>query len=208
VHDTPRERPSLLAALRVPGLLVMSLTSATLTAIQTGVIVFLFPLYLVQRGGLGPEAVGLLASLSVLGRLVALWFSGSASSRSGRLRALVPGLAAYAVVLGSGPFLTHPVALAAWSVAIGAAAGFVAALPTAIVGDSTSPALHGVAIGWLRTITDSGQIVGPLVMGAAADVMGLPAPFHLGAALLALAAWQCWRHATAPSTAAALGDRS
>jgi MFS family permease len=203
-----RGRRSLVAALGVPGVLVMSGTSAALTAIQTGVLVFLVPLYLVQRGGLGPDVVGLFVSLSVLGRLLALWLGGSASSRSGRLRALVPGLVGYAVVLASGPFLTHPVALAGWSLAIGAAAGFVAALPVALVGDSTPPALHGVAIGWLRTMTDGGQILGPLVMGTLADVMGLAAPFHLGAALLVLAAWRCRRHATATSTAVATGDRS
>ena len=192
-----RERRPLLAALRVPGVLVMSLTSATLTAIQTGVLVFLFPLYLVSRGGLGPEAVGLLASLSVFGRLLALWFGGSASSRSGRLRALVAGLVVYAVVLGTGPLLVHPVALAVWSLAIGAAAGFVAVLPTALVGDLTPAALHGPAIGWLRTMTDSGQILGPLVMGILADAIGLSSPFEFGAALLIVAAWQCRRHATA-----------
>jgi MFS family permease len=183
----------------------MGLTSAALTAIQTGVLVFLFPLYLVNRGGLGPEGVGLLASLSVLGRLLALWFGGSASSPSGRLRALVAGLVVYALVLGTGPLLVHPVALAVWSLAVGAAAGFVAALPTALVGDLTPTTLHGVAIGWFRTITDSGQILGPLVMGLLADAIDLSGPFQLGAALLIIAAWQCRRLATATSAVVAGG---
>jgi MFS family permease len=200
----PRERRALSAGLRAPGVLVMGLTNATLIAIQTGVLVFLVPLYLVNRGGLGPEAVGLLASLTILGRLVALWFAGSASSPSGRLGALTAGLAVYAVVLGVGPLLVHPVALAVWSFAIGVAAGFVAALPTTLVGDLTPTALHGVAIGWLRTMTDSGQILGPLVMGLLADRAGISAPFEVGAALLVVAAWQCRRQAC--STTPVKGD--
>lgn len=183
------------AVLRAPGVLLIGLTSAVLTAIQTGILVFLFPLYLVNRGGLGPEAVGLLMSLSVLGRLLALWLGGSVSDRWGRLRVLIPGLLAYAALLGSLTFLTHPVGLGLWSLALGGAAGFVAALPTALIGDLVPPPWQGVAIGWLRTMTDSGQIVGPLVMGALADVVGLSAPFLLGAALLMATAWQCRRQA-------------
>src|SRR6266542_1787472 len=109
------DRRQLGAVLGTPGVRVMSVTNAVLTAIQTGVLVFLFPLYLVTRGGLGPEAVGLLTSVSILGRLVALWFGGSVSDRWGRMRVLIPGLLAYAALLGSLPFLVHPMVLALWS---------------------------------------------------------------------------------------------
>ena len=187
----PRDPCLLGEALRVPGVLLMGLTNAALIAIQTGVLVFLFPLYLVNRGGLGPEPVGLLVSLSVLGRLLALWLGGSVSDRWGPLRVLIPGLLGYAALLGSVAFLTHPMALGLWSLAMGGTAGFVAALPTALIGDQVPPALQGVAIGWLRTMTDSGQILGPLVMGALADAVDLSTPFLLGAALLVATAWRC-----------------
>jgi len=191
----------LTAILRTPGVLLMGAINATLIAIQTGVLVFLFPLYLVSRGGVGPEIVGLLISLSVLGRLLALWLGGTVSDRRGRMRVLIPGLLSYAALLGMLTFLTHPVVLGVWSLAIGAAAGFVAAIPTAVIGDQVSPPLQGVAIGWLRMMTDTGQILGPLVMGAFADAVDLSAPFLLGAALLTATAWQCRRQATAISAA-------
>lgn len=191
--------------LRTPGVLLMGVTNALLTAIQTGVLVFLFPLYLLTRGGLGPEAVGVVVSLSVLGRLMALGLGGSASDRWGRMRVLIPGLLVYALVLGSMSRLTHPAILGAGSLAIGAAAGFVAGIPTALTSDQVERPLQGVAIGWLRTMSDSGQIVGPLVMGALADAVDLSAPFVLGAALLAAAAWGCRRRATAVAAAAAAG---
>ncbi|PYM74781.1 MAG: hypothetical protein DME10_05765, partial [Candidatus Rokuibacteriota bacterium] len=43
--------------LRTPSVLLMGAVNATLIAIQTGVLVFLFPLYLVNRGRVGPETV-------------------------------------------------------------------------------------------------------------------------------------------------------
>lgn len=191
--------------LRTPGVLVMGVANAVLIAIHTGVLVFLFPLYLVDRVGVGPEAVGFFISLSVLGRLVALWFGGSSSDRWGRGRVLIPGLLIYAALLGALILLRHPVILAFWSLAIGAAAGLVAALPTAIIGDQVQPSLQGVAIGWLRMMTDSGQIVGPLMMGALADGMDLSTPFLMGSALLMIVAWQCRRQAKAMLTAVSAG---
>jgi len=189
------------AILRTPSVLLMGAINATLIAIQTGVLVFLFPLYLVNRGGVGPETVGLLVSLSVLGRLLALWLAGNVSDRRGRMLVLIPGLLSYAALLGTLTFLTHPVVLGAWSLAIGAAAGFVAAMPTAVIGDQVRPALQGVAIGWLRMMTDGGQILGPLVMGALADAVDLSTPFLLGAALLTAMAWRCRRQASGMSAA-------
>jgi MFS family permease len=171
----------------------MGLTSAVLTAIQTGVIVFLFPLYLSVRGRLGPEVIGIFVSLSVAGRLVALWIGGSVSDRWGRMPVLIPGLVAYALLLASLPVVTHPLGLGAWSLASGAAAGLVAPLPAALVGDRASPESRGVAIGWLRTLTDTGQILGPPLMGALADAVDLAAPFLCGTALLMAAAWLCHR---------------
>jgi MFS transporter, DHA1 family, multidrug resistance protein len=188
-----RDRRLLGVVLRMPGVVLMSLTNAALIGIQTGLLVFLYPLYLVERGGLRPETVGYLVSLSVLGRLLALWLGGSASDRWGRMRVLIPGLLAYVVLLGSLPLVAHPLWLGLWSLAIGGGAGFVAGLPTALIGDRVAPPLQGVAIGWLRTMTDSGHILGPLVMGALADAVHLSAPFLFAGALVSLLAWRCAR---------------
>ncbi len=195
LSQRPGDRRLLGSVLRTPGVLLMGVTNALLIAIQTGVLVFLFPLYLAKRASIGPEAIGVIISLSVLGRLAALWSGGGVSDRWGRLRVLVPGLLIYAVLLASVSLLTHPALLAVWSFSMGAAAGFVAAVPTALTSDQVPRPLQGVAIGWLRTMTDGGQILGPLVMGALADAIDLSAPFIVGAVLLAVAAWQCLRRA-------------
>lgn len=181
--------------LRVPGVLLMSVTNAALIAIQTGALVFLFPLYLAERGGMRPETVGYVVGLGMLGRLLALWLGGSASDRWGRLPVLVPGLLGYGVLLASLVLVTGPALLGLWSLMIGAGAGFVAGLPTAIVGDRVAPPLQGIAIGWLRTVTDTGMLVGPLVMGALADAVHLAAAFLAAGAIAAALGWRCHRHA-------------
>lgn len=195
----PRDRRVPVAAFRTPGILLMGVTNSLLIAIQTGVLVFLFPLYLAKRGGIGAGGVGFVVSLSVLGRLAALWLAGDVSDRWGRMRVLIPGLLIYAALLGSIAVVRDPVILGGLSFSIGAAAGSVAAIPTALVADQAPPEFRGVAIGWLRTMTDGGQILGPLMMGALADAIDLSAPFFFGAALLAAAAWCCRRRARAVS---------
>jgi MFS family permease len=187
----PLDRPTLAQVLRVPGVVLITVVNATLIAIQTGVLVFLFPLYLAERGGLRPDAVGYCLSLGVAGRLLTLWLGGSLSDRYGRPAVLIPGLAAYAIVLAAVASTTSPLLLALLSFAIGAGAGFVASLPTAIVGDRVPPETRGIAVGWLRSVTDAGMLLGPLAMGALADAAGLAAPFLCAAILLFVLATAC-----------------
>ena len=189
------------AIVGVPGVMLMSITNAALVAVQTGVIVFLFPLYLLERGHLAPEAVGYLVGVSVMGRLVALWVVTRLPDRWSRLPVLGFGLLGYAVVLASLPLVTHPLLLTIWSLLFGAGAGFVAGLPTAIIGDRVAPELHGIAVGWLRTLADAGMIVGPLVMGTLGDVGSLAAPFVCAAVLVCALAWPCCRLTAFPATA-------
>jgi MFS family permease len=188
-------RPRLDAVVRTPGVLLMGLASATLTAVQTGLLVFLFPLYLTERGRVPPEIVGSMIAIGVLGRLIALWLAGRAADRRDPRRLLAVGLVAYGALLGTLGVVTHPLLLGLWSLLIGAGSGFVGGLPTAIVGDRVAPALRGVAIGWLRTVTDAGMLVGPIVMGTLADAVHLNAPFLCAALVLCLLAWRCHRAA-------------
>jgi MFS family permease len=193
------ERRRLADTLRLPGVLHMCVVNAALVAIQTGALVFLLPLYLLERGGVRPDAVGYLSSLVILGRLLTLWLGGTLSDRWGRRRVLVPGLLALGGLLVTLGFVTHPVLLGLWTFAIGAGAGAVASLPTAIVGDLVPPAQQGIAIGWLRTVSDAGMLIGPLALGALADAVHLSAPF-VGAGMLAGGLAASCRRSSVPPT--------
>jgi MFS family permease len=180
---------------RVPGFVLMCCTNAALTGIQTGVIVFLLPLYLVERGRISPPAVGYLIALGVIGRLPGLWFAGRVSDHQVRMPRLARGLMAFGLVLATIVIVRDPVLLGVWSMLLGATAGFVASLPTTIIGDRVDPPLHGVAIGSLRTATDLGMLLGPLVMGPMADGVDLTVPFLVAGVILWALASACDRHA-------------
>jgi MFS family permease len=197
----PAHRHRLRTVVRVPGVMLMGTTNAVLVAVQTGVIVFLFPLYLLERGHLAPEVVGYLVGVSVTGRLLALWVVGRLPDHWNRLRFLGLGLLGYAVVLAGLPLVAHPLLLTLWSLMLGGGAGFVAGLPTTIIGFRVAPELHGIAVGWLRTLADAGMIVGPFVMGTLGDVGTLAAPFVCAAVLMCALAWPCYRLTFVPLTA-------
>jgi MFS family permease len=190
---------ALRTVIRIPGLVLASLTNAALMGLQTGVIVFLFPLYLVERGSFSPQTAGFLIALSVLGRLLALWIGGGVSDRRDRMSMLALGLLGLALVLGSLGLVRNPWLLGLWSVLIGAGAGFTAGLPTTIIGDRVDPSLHGIAIGWLRTVTDAGMLLGPLLMGPFADAFGLVAPFFVAGIVTCGLGWACHRQAATPT---------
>jgi hypothetical protein len=58
-----------------------------------------------------------------------------------------------------------------------------------MIGDRVGPERSGIAIGWLRTVTDTGMLIGPLVMGALADGLHPAAPFVVGGSVVCLLAW-------------------
>jgi MFS family permease len=87
------------------------------------------------------------------------------------------------------------VLLAVWSVFLGAGAGFVAGLPTTIIGDRVDASRHGIAVRWLRTAADAGMIAGPLVTGPLTDAIGLSRPFVLAGILSCGFALACYRDA-------------
>jgi MFS family permease len=186
---------ALRSVMRVPGVLLASLTNAALIGIQTGVVVFLFPLYLVERGSVSPQTAGFVIALGVLGRLLALWVGGGVSDRRDRMSLLARSLLGFGVVLGGLGAVGNPWMLGLWSVLIGAGAGFTAGLPTTIIGDRVDPSLHGIAIGWLRTVTDAGMMLGPLLMGPLADAFGIATPFLVAGIISCALAWACHRHA-------------
>jgi MFS family permease len=193
------ERRPLRHLVDVPGFVLMCCTNGAVMGIQTGVVVFLFPLYLVERGAMSPQTVGHLIALSVVGRLFALWLSGHMSDRRSRISMLALGLAAFGIVLGTLGLASGIAFFGLWSLLLGVTAGFVAGLPTTIIGDRVDSSLHGIAIAWLRTATDTGMLVGPLAMGALADTMDLTVPFRLAGIILCMLAFTCHRHALTTS---------
>jgi MFS family permease len=189
----PKQLPS------IPGFILMCSTNAAMAGIQAGVLVFLFPLYLAEWAAMSPEIVGYLIALGVAGRLIALWFAGSIRDQRLRIPMLVVGLVAFGLLLGTLVIVRNFVVLTLWSALLGAAGGFVAGLPTTIIGDRAEPSQHGAAIAWLRTATDTGMLLGPLLMGQLADGLDLSAPFIVAGFISCVLAAATYRHALSMS---------
>jgi MFS family permease len=185
---------------RVPGFVLMCSASTALAGIQTGVMVFLFPLYLADHAGMTAQTIGHLVAVGLAGRLIALWLAGSIRDRRARLCMLALGLAAFGLLLGTVVTVRGSALLVVWSFLLGGAGGFVAGLPTTIVGDRVDPGRHGAAVAWLRTATDAGMLLGPLVMGQLADARGLAAPFLLAGIVAFVLATACHRAVLRPPT--------
>jgi MFS family permease len=173
----------------------MCCSNATLAGIQTGVMVFLFPLYLAERAAMSPEKVGYLVAVGVVGRLTALWLAGRIRHQRARISMLALGLVSFGLLLGTFVIVKGSVLFTVWSLLMGGTGGFVAGLPTTIIGDRVDPSRHGAAVAWLRTATDAGMLVGPLVMGQLADALDLTAPFVLAGIISCALATACYRQA-------------
>jgi ACDE family multidrug resistance protein len=180
---------------RVPGFILMCCNNAAIAGIQTGVMVFLFPLYLAERAALSAQIVGYLIAVGVAGRLMALWFAGSIRHQHARISMLAIGLAAFGLLLSTIVTLKSSILFIVWSLLLGAAGGFVAGLPTTIIGDRVDPSRHGAAVAWLRTATDAGMLLGPLAMGHLADALDLAVPFVVAGLISCTLAAACYRHA-------------
>jgi MFS family permease len=53
--------------------------------------------------------------------------------------------------------------------------------------------MRGIAVGWLRTVSDTGMLLGPLVSGVLADGIDLTAPFLAAGVSGCALAWLCHR---------------
>lgn len=182
VPTTARTRYAVLAA--TPGFLAISAVSFVAFFARTGALFGVIPLLAEDAIGLGPDQIGLgLGMISVVGLALA-YPSGVLVDRFGRKAVIVPSTiltgAAMLLFAAAPTFAWFLVASAAWS----AASGIGGAAPAAYAADTAPPGMTAPALGTYRTIADAGYVVGPLLLGFAADIAGPKAALAGCAALL------------------------
>jgi len=141
---------------------------------------------LFAAGGLSIGSIGLLAALypGVWG--IGQLYTGGLSDRVGRKPLIVAGMLTQAAALAL--FATAS-SLALWALAavvLGAGTALVYPTLLATVGDVAHPAWRASAVGVYRLWRDSGYVVGALVAGIAADLIGLRGAVAIVAALTAI----------------------
>ena len=146
----------------------------------------LVPLYLAANGA-GVGEIGLVAGLYPavwgLGQIV----TGAWSDRVGRKPLIVAGMLVQAAALGLLALTGGDVAGAAIAaVALGAGTALVYPTLIAAISDEVSPVARAPVVGVYRFWRDSGYVVGGLIAGAAADLVGFGGAIALIAGLTAM----------------------
>lgn len=139
---------------------------------RTGALFNLVPIRAENAMQLNPSQIGLGLAFSSVISLILAYPSGYLVDRFGRKTVIVPsnlisavGLLMFAITGGLGWFL-----LASFVWAIGA--GLAGAAPAAYAADVAPKGMQAAAMGTYRMMADTGYVVGPALLGFAADGFG------------------------------------
>ena len=184
------EKPSFAAQMRLltlqPGFLLISLVGFAGFFARTGGLFSVIPVLGQDRLGLTPDQIGLgLATISVTAVVLA-YPSGAMADKYGRKLMIVPstiltGLSMLLFLLAPS-FLWFMVACAAWSIATGVGSS----APGAYAADITPPGMNAAAQSTFRMISETGYVIGPLALGALADLFGANTALGATAAFMAV----------------------
>jgi multidrug resistance protein len=166
------------------GFVLVGLTAFMNAVARTGALFSVIPILARDRLALTTDRIGFgLAVASIVGLALA-YPAGVMVDRYGRKVVIVPSTVMAGVSLTV--FLFAPsygwflVGCAVWSVA----AGIGGAAPAAYAADVAPPGMNAAAMSAYRMVGDLGYVVGPVVLGVAADLVGADATLSATAALL------------------------
>ncbi len=151
-----------------------------------GVLHAFLPLYVVEVAGLNVALAGLLWSILTGVSVAAKPLFGRLSDRYGRQGPIVAGMVLCAV-----PFALIPMFKAFWvlvllAILFGLGEAFVTTSTGALVADLAEQRALGAAMGVFGTIADTGQALGPILVGLLILPLGYLGAFALLAAALLL----------------------
>jgi len=151
--------------------------------IMDSLVVSFLPLYLT---GLGMDMGRVFTVMSAFTFSWALLqpLTGHTSDRLGRKRMIVVGLAGSVISVVSFTLTGNFTLLVACSLLLGVEAAFFYTPLVAMVSDIAPSELEGTLIGSYRFFRDMGYFVGPLLLGAIADSMGLTTAFYATSLIL------------------------
>lgn len=199
----PRGAISQLRAVwHTPGFVAISFVSFAAFFSRTGGMFSIVPLIARDDIGLTPDRIGLGLGLVSLTGLFLTVPAGFLVDRFGRKPVIVPSTmlsAAAMLSFAAAPsFGWYLLACLCW----GTASGISGAAPAAYATDTARPGMTSVTLGAYRTIADSGYVVGPLVLGFAADATSTRDSLLVCTAILLLAGLTFARFAPETLTAA------
>jgi len=180
------------------GFVLVSLVGFVNAVARTGALFNVIPILARDRLALSTARIGLGLALASIVGLALAYPAGVLVDRYGRKTVIVPStiMAGVSLVL----FVLAPsyawflVGCVAWSVA----SGVSGAAPATYAADVAPPGMNAAAISGYRMLSDLGYVVGPIALGAAADLFGADVTLGVTALLLVAVALAFWR--AAPET--------
>ena len=174
VQLSPRQttRQSVLSLLTRPGFLLVCLLTMSIFLTRTGGRLTLLPLLGENRLGLSPGALGLVFTMMTVLNLAVLMPTGTLIDKIGRKAVIVPSALVTGVAL-----VLFAVSGNVWifilaGVIHGIGTGIVGPAPAAYAADIAPPGMRGITMGLYRTFGDAGFVIGPVLLGALADLAG------------------------------------
>lgn len=174
-RETPARqtaRQSVLSLLARPDFLLVCLLTMSIFLTRTGGRLTLLPLVGENRLGMSPAGLGLVFTMMTVLNLAVLMPAGTLIDKLGRKTLILPS----ALVTGTALML-FAVSGNVWvfvlaGVIHGIGTGILGPAPVAYAADIAPPGMRGVTMGLYRTFGDAGFVVGPVALGALADLTG------------------------------------
>ena len=155
-----------------PGFMLVSLIGMMKSIVRTGGMFAIVPLLGVDRLGLAISTIGFGMMLGSIAGVAAAYPSGWIADRYGRKVVIVPSTLVTGIAMimfcVAGSAFWFIAACIAWSVA----ASVGGAAPGAYAADTAPPGMNAAAISGFRVLGDAGYVIGPLLLGALADLFG------------------------------------
>jgi MFS family permease len=183
-RELPRFWPSLVAVLKAPGILRVSLVEAAQYLVFGAIEAFL-ALY-ASSLGIPAWQIGVILGVQLVSVVFAKPLMGRVSDRIGRTAVIVPGLLIGAASVALLILAKGFVSLTLLSLAFGIGFATVTSSTTALVADLTRGGRFGASMGVLRTVMDVGQSIGPVLTGFIVAHLGYASAFGTLSAVLAL----------------------
>jgi MFS family permease len=196
-HHEPHKGGSLLAALKLPGFLMLGLIYFLIQVASYG-LNFWAPQLIRSAGTESPVIIGLLTAVPYICGAISMVVVGRLSDASGERRKFVCGLVVIGAIgfFSAGIFAQHTtfliVALALMGTGIVASIPAFWALPPKLLAGAGAGAAGGIAV--INTLGQFGGIVSPVMVGSIKDLTGstTPALYVIGVASLVAAALLLW----------------
>ncbi len=163
-HSTKKMFGGWLTIIRNRGIMGVSFVQAVQYYVFGSVEFFLVG-YLTDVVGLDLFAIGVITGSQIIALVIVRPLIGRVSDRIGRTKPIVAGIAASCLLVGAIPFTTQFPLLLALAVGYGAAFATVLSSTSPMVCDLVSPTLVGASMGFLSTMMDVGQTLGPIFSG-------------------------------------------